>query len=226
MLWLALPGYASSIQVGLLGAPAASYNGGRYIYIHELLEACQTSLSAQLQLSDAPVHTLQDDGSGHQEWTIAQVQGGYTISILTGRATCPTFLASATCANGNAVGFAATNDGSGLAVWGFTAVQVAPPGTAQLFQNGIYTIGSTGRAACAQNLNAATCAAGNAVAMDTPTGAGPPRQPFRLGWPIAYTTLLFSHHQLKGQAADDAALMQDSGGSPTCQDPHLLTRTK
>ena len=180
----------------------------------------------QLQLSDAPVDTLQDDGSGHQEWTIAQVQGGYTISILTGRAGCPTFLASVTCANGNGVGYAATNDGSGVAVWGLTAVQVAPPGTAQLFQNGIYTIGSLGRAACAANLNAVTCAAGNGVDMDTPTGAGLPAQTFRKDWADVHKRLLFSLHQLKDQAADDPPLMQPSGGSHTCQDPQLLIRTR
>ena len=115
---------------------------------------------------------VQDDGSGHQEWTISQVTGGYTITIQTGRAGCPTFLASATCANGNGVGFIATNDGSGLGVWAFVAVQPATPVGAQLFQNGIYTIGSQGRAGCGANLNSVTCANGNGVNVDTPAGTG------------------------------------------------------
>ena len=113
---------------------------------------------------------LQDDGSGHQEWTISQVTGGYTITMQTGRAGCATFLSSATCANGNGVGFIPTNDGSGLGVWAFAAVQPATPGGAQLFPNGIYTIGSQGRAACGMNLNAVTCANGNGVYVDAPAG--------------------------------------------------------
>lgn len=108
---------------------------------------------------------VQDDGSGRQEYEIIPSSyGGYNLRVDSGRNGCPMWVTAQGCGNDNGLIFAASN-ASILSSFRITTTlnQTGSP----YFTDGVYYIQNTERSACANFLNATTCANGNGVSMGT-----------------------------------------------------------
>lgn len=116
-------------------------------------------------MADGLVHGMQDDKSGRQRFTLTPAPGGgYYIRMNYGRNACQA--ATYVTVTGGTCAKPALNSaplGAGPQTWNFIPVGAAPGPLA----NGLYTIASAGRTACAPRLSLPPCGPANDAFMGT-----------------------------------------------------------